>query len=354
MAKASDVVHVEKSTRVLVGLVCGVRTCHTAAQMTPQSSKLRQAKDRGEGDLLSKAIVVLQTSWFVAQCIACDVQGLGITEIELVTLAFAALNGITYGLWWDKPLNVGYPIYFDQNGVRVDGPHETADGPGESNVESEEGKWERRWHPRMIWGYISCKAQKGVGGDKSHTQRWYQGIQNLKGSWTESVQKLGVKRTVWRKFIAPLWWAVSGTLVEMMREGGYDEKSASVPPFYSGGIYYQDRNHAALYGSIVGTVFGGIHLVGWNLQFPTLTECWLWRVSSLLLVFVPLILAVGLTLGFRWRSAGPIIESFTLVVGFPLYIVARTTILFLAFASLRALPDSAYQNVKWTEFLPHI
>ncbi|KAF8663636.1 hypothetical protein AX16_000909, partial [Volvariella volvacea WC 439] len=78
----------------------------------------KEIKDRGKGDLLSKAIVVLQTSWFVAQCIARHVQGLGITEIELVTLAFAALNGITYGLWWDKPLNVGYPIYFDQNGVR--------------------------------------------------------------------------------------------------------------------------------------------------------------------------------------------------------------------------------------------
>ncbi|KAF8659682.1 hypothetical protein AX16_001808, partial [Volvariella volvacea WC 439] len=71
----------------------------------------KEIRDRGKGDILAKAIVILQTTWFVAQCIARHVQGLVLTEIELVTLAFATLNVITYGLWWDKPLNVQYPIY---------------------------------------------------------------------------------------------------------------------------------------------------------------------------------------------------------------------------------------------------
>jgi len=33
-----------------------------------------------------------------------------LTELELVTLAFAALNFVTYGLWWNKPLNVQCPV----------------------------------------------------------------------------------------------------------------------------------------------------------------------------------------------------------------------------------------------------
>ncbi|KAF8647247.1 hypothetical protein AX16_006825, partial [Volvariella volvacea WC 439] len=78
----------------------------------------KEIRDHGKGDLLAKAIVVIQTTWFVAQCIARHTQGLVLTEIELVTLAFAALNVITYGLWWDKPLNIEYPIYFNEEGKR--------------------------------------------------------------------------------------------------------------------------------------------------------------------------------------------------------------------------------------------
>ncbi|KAF8641438.1 hypothetical protein AX16_009951 [Volvariella volvacea WC 439] len=45
-----------------------------------------------------------------------------ITELELVTLAFATLNFITYFLWWSKPLNAEYPVYFRKNGDRISGP----------------------------------------------------------------------------------------------------------------------------------------------------------------------------------------------------------------------------------------
>lgn len=64
----------------------------------------------GKGDGLSKAIVLGQTLWFVAQCISRAVEGLVITEIELVTCAFCFLNGFMYFLWWDKPLDAIFVI----------------------------------------------------------------------------------------------------------------------------------------------------------------------------------------------------------------------------------------------------
>lgn len=67
-------------------------------------------KDKGKGDGLSKALVVGQTLWFIAQCLSRWQQGLVVTELELVTLAFAALNGAIYFLWWDKPLDVGCAV----------------------------------------------------------------------------------------------------------------------------------------------------------------------------------------------------------------------------------------------------
>ena len=62
--------------------------------------------DRSKGDALSKALFILQLTWFIAQCIARHVQGLSLTQLELTTLAMASLNGITFILWWDKPLGV--------------------------------------------------------------------------------------------------------------------------------------------------------------------------------------------------------------------------------------------------------
>src|SRR5712675_2047786 len=77
----------------------------------PKISKA-EIEDRSKGDAISKAVVTLQTGWFVTQSIARVVQRLPITELELATVAFAALNFVICVLWWDKPQNV-------QRGVRV-------------------------------------------------------------------------------------------------------------------------------------------------------------------------------------------------------------------------------------------
>jgi hypothetical protein len=62
--------------------------------------------DRGKRDALAKAIVLIQTSWFIVQCVARAVRGLAVTQLEIVTLAYTALNGVMFFFWWDKPLDV--------------------------------------------------------------------------------------------------------------------------------------------------------------------------------------------------------------------------------------------------------
>jgi len=71
----------------------------------PRTSRM-DILDRSKADALSKTIVILQTGWFIAHCIARGVQGLVVTQFELITVSFAALNGFMYFLWWDKPLDV--------------------------------------------------------------------------------------------------------------------------------------------------------------------------------------------------------------------------------------------------------
>jgi hypothetical protein len=61
----------------------------------------------------SKGIVLVQISWFIMQCIVRAAYGLAVTELEVSTLAFAVLSGVTYYLWWHKPLGVqcSVPVY---------------------------------------------------------------------------------------------------------------------------------------------------------------------------------------------------------------------------------------------------
>ena len=66
--------------------------------------------DRGKSDWLAKSLVLLQTSWFVMQCIARAIKHLPVTHLEIVTLAYAAMNFVIYIFWWNKPLNVNRPV----------------------------------------------------------------------------------------------------------------------------------------------------------------------------------------------------------------------------------------------------
>src|SRR6266511_3715331 len=72
--------------------------------------------DKARGDFLSKAIVILQSLWFIIQCVARGKQGLALTELELVTVALASLNGVMYFFWWDKPLGVNEPVKLYREG----------------------------------------------------------------------------------------------------------------------------------------------------------------------------------------------------------------------------------------------
>jgi hypothetical protein len=84
------------------------------AKDVPQVTKRRtlevEIQDRSKGGGLSKMFALVQTVWFILQCISRAIEGLPMTELEVATCAFAILNFATYILWWNKPLNVRWPV----------------------------------------------------------------------------------------------------------------------------------------------------------------------------------------------------------------------------------------------------
>jgi hypothetical protein len=103
-----------------------------------------EIKDRSKGDALTKGLVLIQTTWFLLQCVARGVQHLSLTKLELATAAFALLNIVTYALWWDKPLNVHCPVQVSKKhvcgqgggGEVASGKKETSQGDSQQRSEA--------------------------------------------------------------------------------------------------------------------------------------------------------------------------------------------------------------------------
>ncbi|KAJ2922039.1 hypothetical protein H1R20_g15052, partial [Candolleomyces eurysporus] len=77
----------------------------------------QEIEDRSKSDGLAKMVVLIQTAWFTGQFIARATQKLVITELEIITLAYTALNGVMYFFWWNKPLDVYHPVM-----IKLDSP----------------------------------------------------------------------------------------------------------------------------------------------------------------------------------------------------------------------------------------
>lgn len=66
--------------------------------------------DKSKSDVFARTLTFLQTLWFVIQCIARAVRKLPLTKLEVVTLAYAALYGFSYAMWWYKPMDLRVPL----------------------------------------------------------------------------------------------------------------------------------------------------------------------------------------------------------------------------------------------------
>ena len=254
-----------------------------------------EIKDRGKNDWLAKSLVVLQTSWFVMQCIARAIEHLPVTHLEIVTLAYAAVNFATYIFWWNKPLNVNRPI-------RVLRKSE----PGEVEPQVREPIPGTR---QLTWGAIH---------DDLRTIFFY-----IIGCQDGAV-------VLSREDKVPRFWA--------------DNK--------------EDFIFADFIVLGVGVCFGAIHCIAWLFSLPTHTELLMWRISSVAITAFPIYIGFGFFLA-TWANFNVGVTEVILALSLfllpgLLYTVARSVTLVLAFASLRDLPPGAYEAVRWTTFIPHI
>jgi len=287
----------------------------------PRISKA-EIKDKSKGDAISKGAVIVQTGWFVTQCIARGVQG-PITELELVTVAFAALNLMIYLLWWDKPLHV-------QRGVRVYKKRITEETVDDGDVEATVGFWDPL---RDALSTLPAAIIRGPSVNEDDFDSW-------------------LARVLTWPFVKPVYI--------IFTTGNHEEHERRVDTFYPNDWVEASETFSILLVAAITLAFGGIHCIGWSFTFPSSTERTFWRVASLSITCVPVTLfpfgIVGTALDniLDKFGIGGFCANIIMVSQFCLYILSRLALLILPFLCLRSLPLAAFHIVHWTSFIPHV
>ena len=252
-----------------------------------------EIEDRAKSNWLAKSLVLLQTSWFVTQCIARGIEHLPLTHLEIVTLAYAAMNVPIYYFWWNKPLNVNRPVRV----FRKTDPGETQPQVGEL-ISDSEATWKEGL--KTMYHFFAGGSDKFVNlSRRDRVPRF----------WANSTNKQAI---------------IANTMVNM-----------------------------------VAGCFGAIHCTAWHFSFPTRTELWVWRISSVAIAAEPIyvyscLLLLRLIEKVMGKKAAHNFYKFFVLSGNLWYILARGFTLALAFTSLRDLPPRAYETVHWSTFIPHI
>jgi len=337
-----------------------------AGKITWPTITTEEIADRSKGDYLSKTIVLFQTMWFVGQCIARGAYGLTVTELEVVTLAFASLTGVIYYLWWDKPLDVRCSI-----------PVHLLDGrPGKIlgvvNIEKEATGPQIIPSPNICAEELPERDENGVVSpnplpttsiqvDTSTPNPAPTRMQRFRAFRRAACEEYGTLFGLGYVFIGfPLerFFCAFDDMVNCKTLG---DEGLRVPTFYSSG-YDNDNNEGAPFipALCVATVFGAIHCIPWSFPFPTLQQQWLWRISAILVLGVPVFfIASGCLWPNKenkptWMKLYEVLMFLIVIIMIFLYFLARIVLLVLPFVALRALPPGVYIQLNWVSFLPHI
>ncbi|KAJ7620385.1 hypothetical protein FB45DRAFT_150362, partial [Roridomyces roridus] len=302
--------------------------------------KLADIMDKSKGDALSKGVALAQGLWFTTQCLARVHQHLVVTQLELATMAFVLMNIFIWLLWWNKPLEVKQQITLASARDTV----APASGPGSQlNLPT---TLPLSTHGSRLADFLST-----IFGNLDVQEFLPSSIETTNLSFeddsTES-RNLNFEDS-----------ELNSTRIEMRH---YPVGAASVPDFWSLPRDTPTDMSAGLFPVLTGSMFGAVHCAAWNTNFTTPVEIWMWRVCSAIIVATPPVWFLYLRIVSSRRIRGRartyrILGTFWRYWTFfllSLYILARLFLIALPLAELRSLPSSAYMDVNWATYIPHI
>ncbi|KAK0222277.1 hypothetical protein IW262DRAFT_1435213 [Armillaria fumosa] len=330
-----------------------------------------ELQDRSKGDALSKVVAVVQTTWFVIQYLARFHKSLPITQLETATLAFAVLNIFNYILWWHKPLDVRCPIdacsileereFYESVDTMTFASHNsvfsfyTADMGPPRVLSLNRTLLNNSDSPHISFLSSSARSPHTTG-----LRRRYSDVHHFPFfdyTYTEAKQWFSYAtygRLTTEAFHSALEW-YRRTMGKILFGRGWSNAYGGVPTLWAGTLDYEKTWYIAYFGAAIGALFGGIHCLAWSIAFASFPECILWRISSLVIAVVPVVLAMQLAFIkiLPKRKIVRAIQAATPLL-ILLYLLARMALLIEAFLSLRFLEPGVLEEINWTKFIPHL
>jgi hypothetical protein len=342
-----------------------------------------EIKDRSKRDVLSKGFAVLQTTWFITQCIARAVYGLTITELEIATLAFAVLNGLLSFLWWNKPQDVACPapVYLC---------HPSSESKREAGTQTMDPEYEENPDHNLSFIYSDSYCTTKVSGAESLNSENDQLLETKMKPISLQLHTSTFARYTWRLgymvwfSICTVWRPV---LLMATCNTITDSRPLSVPTFYAPytdplnkvdtSRFHNSESLSATIAIIVGILFGGIHCIALSFPFLSAAERTIWIHSSVFIIVVPFtwgsfeVLAGPFTLVVksikRWydpdsKSVGESfypsymrkLHQFSGTITWVVYFASRAALLILPLIALRSLSPDSLLNINWSSYIPHI
>lgn len=388
-----------------------------------------EIKDKSKADSFAKFAAIFQGFWLIAQTIARLVQGLPLSQLELFTLAFVVSTAMSYFFWWRKPQNVSTPTVipcpFPVVKIRADAglAHEDWTSTPMDFVECEGRRWRRR---DMFQNFDLEAAPRRT--EKSFAAPAGNDTTPQDGKTTEKENKLegevgergGIGKCMGGEAdLSP----VSPSNAFEKEKVGYKRVDSDLTlvctpiipgpskqaPLRAGNSMSEDEEYtptqrqpvqrvpddatlpptripAKIILSLIlpSMLHSTIHLLGWDLEYPTDIERQLWRAAAVTLTAASCV-SIAVTrllalVGYRgryslvyfWVNADhdepegdqrgglrrparsfPLLEVFLWLSTAGL-IIARLYIIVEVVVSLRAMPRDVFITVNWIDFLPHV
>ena len=269
----------------------------------PKTTK-QEIWDKSKADKFAKAIVLIQTGWFLIEALARAIRRPPVTPMEIETLSVILVTIATFLLWYNKPKDVEEPIDVYLNTTTANVLIRAGNSASLPFQDTSLDFIEPRFHISSMWS-----------------------------EW----------------------------LLRLILRWGFQTRPLNRMPNNN------NPRHTTLLGHFtmifILTVFVGLPFADWNFPFPTHAEVMAWRVSlivvagSLAFHILTEQYCAGLSKLYfrdgddykqRWTSC------LIVIVPAGVNFVARLCLVAVCLSSLRKLPVRAFVTVQWTTFIPHI
>ena len=267
----------------------------------------------------TKALLIIQVGWFCTNCVSRLVQHLSLSLLEVSTAAHAFCTLVTYLVWWFKPMNIAVPTIL----------REREDMEVYALLQCSDLEYDRA---------LEIAGKEGTGD-----------------SGASQVPEVSAKIILAANALRHL-----PTPERPPPEPRFRHRHSLLVP----GSFSNEAPNKALLVSIAAAIspilYGSLHFLAWNSNFPTPLERLLWRVSSIVVTCSGL---VGVSVLFFLMMLDRLSESRRgphVFAGIMAIVIQATHVVasgFLVIESLRQLAfldSTAYEVPSWTNYWPHI